>query len=48
MPDFRALVSGHREYFRSGATRCAEWRASQLVALRAMMQEHAEDFYAAL
>jgi aldehyde dehydrogenase (NAD+) len=48
MPDFRALASGHREYFRSGATRSAEWRATQLVALKAMMQEHAEDFYAAL
>ena len=48
MPDFRTLVSGHREYFRSGPTRSAEWRASQLVALKVMMQEHAEDFYAAL
>ncbi len=48
MPDFRALVSGHRDYFRAGATRSAEWRASQLVALKAMMQDHAEEFYAAL
>jgi aldehyde dehydrogenase (NAD+) len=48
MVDFRALVSGHRNYFRSGVTRSAEWRASQLVALKAMMHDHAEEFYAAL
>ena len=48
MPDFHALVSGHRDYFRSGVTRSAEWRAGQLSALKAMMKERAEDFYAAL
>jgi len=48
MPDFHALVSGHRDYFRSGVTRAAEWRAGQLSALKAMMKERAEDFYAAL
>src|ERR1700691_2227467 len=48
MPDFRALVSGHRDYFRSGVTRSAEWRGGQLSALKAMITEHAEDFYAAL
>src|SRR5262249_28786508 len=47
-PDFSALVSRHRNYFRSGATRSAEWREGQLTALRAMMTEHAEDFYEAL
>jgi aldehyde dehydrogenase (NAD+) len=48
MPDLRALVSRQRDYFRSGATRSAAWRASQLAALKAMMEAHAEDFYAAL
>ena len=46
--DFRSLVARHRSYFRSGATRPAEWRESQLIALRSMMKEHADDFYAAL
>ncbi len=48
MPDFHALVSRHRSYFRGGATRSAEWRVTQLTALQAMMKDHAEDFYAAL
>ena len=39
MPDFRALVSHHRDYFLSGATRSAEWRASQLGGLKAMMKD---------
>jgi aldehyde dehydrogenase (NAD+) len=47
-PDFGALVARHRNYFRSGATRSAEWREGQLIALRSMMKDHAEDFYAAL
>jgi aldehyde dehydrogenase (NAD+) len=47
-PDFRSLVALHRNYFRSGATRSVEWRTGQLIALRSMMKEHAEDFYAAL
>src|SRR5260370_23007359 len=46
--DFPALVSGHRNYFRSGATRSVVWREGQLTALRAMMKDRAEDFYAAL
>ena len=46
--DFRSLVARHRSYFRSGATRPAEWRESQLIALRSMMKQHTEDFYAAL
>ena len=46
--DFPALVSRHRKYFRSAATRSTEWRERQLKALRAMMTERAEDFYAAL
>ena len=46
--DFGRLVANHRAYFQSGATRSVEWRESQLVALRSMMKDHAEDFYAAL
>jgi hypothetical protein len=30
IPDFSALVSRHRNYFRSGATRPVEWREGQL------------------
>jgi len=47
-PDYSALVSGHRKYFQSGATRSVRWRETQLIALRAMMKDHAEEFYAAL
>src|SRR6266853_3628840 len=47
-PDFGKLISDHRAYFLSGVTRSLEWRESQLIALRSMMKEHAEDFYAAL
>src|SRR5229473_2792557 len=46
--DFPALVSRHRNYFRTGVTRSVEWRESQLKALRAMMKDRAEDFYASL
>src|SRR5262250_3045768 len=38
-PDFGALLSGHRKYFQSGATRSARWRKEQLIALRAMMKD---------
>src|SRR6266516_5130608 len=47
-PNFSALVARHRAYFRTGATRSAQWREGQLTALRAMMTDRAEDFYAAL
>ena len=47
-PDLGALLSGHRKYFQSGATRSAKWREEQLIALRAMMKDHAEEFYGAL
>src|SRR4051794_8533991 len=47
-PDFSALVARHRNYFRTGATRPVKWREDQLRALRAMMTDRAEDFYAAL
>src|SRR5260221_10010567 len=46
--DVPAVVSRHRNYFRTGATRSAEWRERQLTALRAMMTDRAEDFYASL
>src|SRR5262245_50497481 len=47
-PDFGALVSGHRRYFQSGATRSVKWREKQLTALRTMMKDHAEELYGAL
>jgi len=46
--DLSALVSRPRNYFRTGATRSAAWRESQLTALRAMMTDRAEDFYESL
>src|SRR5258708_4332252 len=46
--DFGKLATDHRAYFQSGATRAVEWRESQLIALRSMMKDHAEDFYDAL
>src|SRR6266576_2185534 len=48
VPDFGELVADHRAYFLSGVTRSTEWREAQLIALRSMMKDHAEDFYAAL
>ena len=36
-PDFSALVARHRTYFRTGATRSADWCEGQLIAPRAMM-----------
>jgi acyl-CoA reductase-like NAD-dependent aldehyde dehydrogenase len=46
--DFSTLVARHRNYFRTGATRSADWREGQLTALRAMMTDRAADFHAAL
>ena len=46
--DLGKLAADHRAYFQTGATRSAEWRESQLIALRSMMKNHAEDFYTAL
>ena len=42
-PDFSALVARHRTYFRTGATRSAQWREGQLATLRAMMTKHPEE-----
>jgi aldehyde dehydrogenase (NAD+) len=46
--ELTALVPRHRNYVRIGATRSVEWRERQLTALRAMMTDRAEDFYASL
>src|SRR5947209_17609147 len=46
--NFSTLVARHRNYFRTGATRSADWREGQLTALRAMMTDRAADFHAAL
>jgi len=46
--DLSGLATRHRNYFLSGATRSIEWRERQLISLRSMMKDHAEDFYAAL
>lgn len=45
--DFGALVSRHRKYFHTGITRSVEWRESQLTALRTMVKDRDEEFYAA-
>src|SRR5258705_862011 len=46
--EFPALVSRHRNYFRTGATRSVEWRERQLTGLEAMMADRAEVLYASL
>jgi hypothetical protein len=46
-PDFTALVSGHRKYFQSGATRPAKWRKTrrkELSALSPNVDEVCEGF----
>src|ERR1700693_1975860 len=48
IPDSSKLVANHRAYYLSGTTRPVEWRERQLIALRSMIRDHAEDFYAAL
>src|SRR5271155_6250586 len=48
VPNFSTLFTRHRAYFRTGATRSADWREGQLTALRAMMTDRANDFHAAL
>jgi acyl-CoA reductase-like NAD-dependent aldehyde dehydrogenase len=47
-PNFGELLTLHRKYFLSGATRSVEWREMQLLALRSMMKAHADSFYEAL
>jgi aldehyde dehydrogenase (NAD+) len=46
--EFAALVSRHRECFRSGQTRPVAWREAQLDALHALLTERAQDFSDAL
>jgi hypothetical protein len=41
-------AAARRGDFRTGATRSAAWREGQLTALRAMLTDRVEDFYAAL
>jgi acyl-CoA reductase-like NAD-dependent aldehyde dehydrogenase len=48
MTDIDALLSRHRTFFQSGATRPPEWREKQLAAIKAMVTERAEVFYDAL
>ena len=35
-PDYSALVARHRSYFRTGATRSAEWREGQMQGRRTL------------
>src|SRR5262249_47911733 len=42
------LVAGQREYFRSGATRPVEWRRQQLEAMRILLADNRERFFATL
>lgn len=46
--DYGAMVARHQDYFLTGATRSAEWRDRQLVAIQTMMTECAQDYYEAL
>jgi acyl-CoA reductase-like NAD-dependent aldehyde dehydrogenase len=46
--DYTDLVEGQRAYFISGATRGADWRRGQLEALKALLEENRESFFAVL
>ena len=46
--DYTDLVAGQREYFRSGATRPAEWRSQQLEAMKALLEDNRDRFFATL
>jgi aldehyde dehydrogenase (NAD+) len=46
--DYTDLVAGQREYFHSGATRPVEWRRRQLEALKALLADNRDRFFAAL
>jgi len=46
--DYPDLVAVQREYFRSGATRPAGWRRQQLEAMKALLAENRDRFFAAL
>ena len=42
--DLKSLASRHRNYFRTGATRPAEWHEPQLIALRTMIKDRAAQY----
>jgi len=46
--DYTDLVAGQREYFCSGATRPVEWRRGQLEAMKALLADNRDRFFAAL
>jgi acyl-CoA reductase-like NAD-dependent aldehyde dehydrogenase len=46
--DYTDLVAGQREYFHSGATRPAEWRRQQLEAMKALLADNRDRFFATL
>ena len=47
-PDYAAMVARHRDCFLSGRTRPEAWRQAQLQALKAMLDEHHDEFCDAL
>src|SRR5580704_9014549 len=47
-PNYSTLLARHRTYFRTGVTRSTDWREGQLSAMKSMMTDRADDFYAAL
>jgi acyl-CoA reductase-like NAD-dependent aldehyde dehydrogenase len=46
--DYTSLVDGQRAYFVSGATRSADWRKTQLEAVKALLEENRARFLSAL
>ena len=46
--DYPDLVAGQRKYFRSGATRPAEWRRRQLEAMKAWLADNRDRFFGTL
>jgi len=46
--DYASLVSGQREYFKTGNTRPVAWRIEQLNAIKTMIDESRDDMYEAL
>ncbi len=48
MPDYSKLVADQRAYFLSGATRPVAWRHEQLEAVKSLLSDNRDQFYAAL
>jgi aldehyde dehydrogenase (NAD+) len=46
--DYTDLAAGQREYFRSGATRPVAWRRQQLEAMKALLADNRDRFFATL